>query len=180
LCIIRNEARTVSQRRSVDGHIRYPMRSHGRNCRKTHLNAEQRRARHCRLRPSEMLTSDGAILADFQALAPIRFAGFSTWPRRALSSHHKSGPESGSLFHREASAIVASAGLRSPPCSSHGRDDLAYQLHSRDSRMAQLHYRFLRGLPLIENQQARDAVLECAATAIFWEIHLQPCCYLSV
>jgi hypothetical protein len=35
-------------------------------------------------------------------------------------------------------------------------------------------------LPLIERQQAHDAVPECAATVIFWEIHLQPCCYLSV
>jgi hypothetical protein len=35
-------------------------------------------------------------------------------------------------------------------------------------------------LPLIEKQQAHDAVPECAATVIFWEIHLQPCCYLPI
>ena len=129
-----------------------------------------------------MLTSDGAILADSPALPPIRLADFSTWPRRALSSRHRSDSELRSLFHREAAAVVALplAGLRLPQCSSHRRDDLAYQLHSWDCRMPQFRYRCLRGLPLIEKQQAHDAVPECAATVIFWEIHLQPCCYLPI
>src|SRR6267378_4417818 len=119
---------------------------------KPHLSAEQRWVRHRGLRPSEMLTSDGAIRADFPALPPIHLADFSTWLRRALSSRHTSDPESRPLFHREASAVVALAlaGLRLPPCSSFRRDDLAYHLHSRDCRMPQIHYRFLRGLPLIE------------------------------
>ena len=74
------------------------------------------RVHHCGLRPSEMLTSDGAILADSPALPPIRLADFSTWPRRALSSRHRSDSELRSLFHREAAAVVALplAGLRLP------------------------------------------------------------------
>ncbi len=149
---------------------------------KPHLSAEQRWVYHCGLRPSEMLTSDGAILADFPALPPIPLADFSTWPRRTLSSRHRSDSELRSLFHREAAAVVALplAGLRLPQCSSHRRDDLAYQLHSWDCRMPQFRHRFLRGLPLIEKQQAHDAVPECAATVIFWEIHLQPCSYLPI
>jgi hypothetical protein len=79
-----------------------------------------------------MLTSDGAMPADSPALPPIRLADFSTLPRRALSSRHRSDSELRSLFHREAAAVVALslAGLRLPQCSSHRRDDLAYQLHS--------------------------------------------------
>src|SRR5215467_208893 len=59
-----------------------------------------------------------------QSIWPIS----STWPRRVLSSRHKLDLESGSLFHRGASAAVALSfsGLRLPPCSSHRRDDLAY------------------------------------------------------
>jgi hypothetical protein len=113
-----------------------------------------------------MLTSDGAFLADFPALPPIRLADFSTGPRRDLSSRHKSDPESASLFHREASTVVALpfAALSLPPRSSHCRDDLAYQLHSRGCRVGQRQFRFVRELPLIENQQAHEAVPECAAT----------------
>src|SRR5262249_17370568 len=122
-------------------------------------SAQNRQAVHCGLRPSGMSTSDGAILVDFPALPPIRLADFSTGPRRNLSSRHKSDFESASQFLRKASTIAALpfAALRLLP---HRRDDLAYQLHSRD-------------------QQAHSAVPECVATVVFWEIHLQPCCHLS-
>src|SRR5258705_13878231 len=91
------------------------------------LSAEQRWVRHRGLRPSEMLTSDGAILADSPPLPPIRLADFSTWPRSALSSRHRSDSELRSLFHREAAAVVAFSlpGLRFLLRWSHLRHDLA-------------------------------------------------------
>src|SRR5260370_24586688 len=97
-----------------------------------------------------MLTSDGAILADSPALPPIRLADFSTWPRRALSSRHRSDSELRLLFHREAAAVVALplARLRVPPFLSHPRDDLAYHLPSWDRRMPQFPHPCLPGLPL--------------------------------
>src|SRR5258706_15937647 len=58
-----------------------PASPHRRKTAKPHLSAEQRWVRHRGLRPSEMLTSDGAIRADFPALPPIHLADFSTWLR---------------------------------------------------------------------------------------------------